>query len=1700
MAYLLLLPITFYITLTTIVVYRQPRSISSAALAIYILSAAIGTGGYLVLGTTSERRVAEIAFVLVVLVSSWAYLVFFPLTLLSMYFESWVQRHRKPLLAASLLLILVGDSVMLGVMLTSVDTLVTPVATGFETNWQPGYDALPWWLVWLLLAVSQTGVLATLGAAVAKRRLAFWRGAIPFFLVSLLSYLIPVGSSYVSDNPRMVIAAMGFVPPVMLLTGLVLRVTREIPLETLLGSAVNGHNDGMIVLDADRNVVWMNTQLNRWLGTRRLGGVGPTHIFELLRDTPLILPTQHVLDTEAASDEFEVQQGEEDYVLRVDLRPLDHVRYLSNAQLLCFRDITTSRIRRDLEERSRELMALSAISADIASSLDTHQVITRALQQVLAVTQAGNAVVYLLDDHHPDQLKLAGSLFADGKQQPVPATNSIENSSAGYVVKTRRPLFVPDVRTEPVHGSRLLALGSHAGVSIPLIARDRVIGVLQIGYPQPHDFGAIEVALLESVCRQLAVALENAHLHHGERQQRHVAETLRAVSTLLNNKNFDEALENMLHELSKILDYDRASLLLVDTPDKLRIGAQVGFEIAPGDDALKDVRIPITSYPYLVKLFDQQQPQLVLDTTTDPEWRANDYGYRSWMGVPLVSHEQIFGCLTITHSQPQRFTPDDLQTAQSFANQAVITVENAQLFATEQRQRMQAERLQQASYDLATSRDLNRALHTSLNHLAHLLPFDQAHIGLVDASGETWVSLISYPTDFANTTKDSLLTADFPLIQHVLDQKRPVLVTDTQADPLWRPSHSGPNEIRCWLGAPLVLGNRVIGFLNIDSFTPNTFSEEQRQITQVFANQLAAAIENFRLQDEARRQNQALSAINTILAASNEALTHENILVVALERVLETLNLSGGAIHQRNASTGQLRLRAASGLPATVKARLDRLPAVTALPRGETYGFFCVPLVAHGIENGLLSIYLPHHEPLDENIQNLLKNIGQQLGVVMENATLFEQTSRREILSTDLSRLSLAISAQLDQDNVLHLICRESLGIFNVQGAYIWLLENNRLVGKIAYGPGAKQFAGHELDPADSALLPVRAIQERRPRYVNWVAQTTVLPPDLQDLTRAQAAIAVPMFRADVPIGAILLVNTEQPDVFADWIVDQIALLGVHTALALQNTALFEEIRRRLDQLRLVNEVGRYATAILNPQSLIEGVAKKLFDTLGYDLIGVLQVNEYQLTVHSIFAQNRPVTPASLGDHYTAPDSIPGQAVQRAEPVLKNQTCRRLNSERGEAASSFDCCSLAVPLIMADEVIGVLIVERKGHDTITKEDLDVLEPLSAQLAITVSNAGLFEKIRQQTLELEARVAERTTEIRRQHERTEAILRSVADAVIVFDLQGQVVLTNPVAKRLFDQYDLDMDLGARIHDLVARTSQVEGNRAPTTEVLELGPVALQAKAARVVEDSNVLGTVVVLRDISMLKELDRMKDKFVSTVSHELRTPVANLKLYLSLLQQGKPERQRSYFEVMEREIERLTRLIDELLQLSRLESEHRTERPRIRQPIDFQALIDTVIADNAAWAEQEQKHLWHECRTPPLPAGLGDPDQIVRALTNLVSNAINYTPAGGSITVRSWVDSSAQNEPEWVTIEVIDTGIGIPAHELPLIFERFYRGSNVEPNIPGTGLGLAIIKEIVELHGGKIVVESKEDEGSTFQMMLPVLTASNKALVGENRE
>ena len=1688
MAYLLVIPFGLYLVLATFLLSRQPRGPASLVFALYALAAAAGTAVFMILGTTPHHHTAETAVYLSAIILSWAYLLFLPYTVIGLCFESWLRRNWRWLVVASLFTIIFSDILLLAFIHQSDGPLVYPVGKGFVS--QRTFNGLhPDWL-WgsLLILAAQAPLTITTAAGVYYRRLDLWRGAVPYTLVALLNVMLPLLSPLGGQRWIAVIAGLGYVPAILLIATRVFQSTRTMSLERLvLGRSLNDYAEGAMILDSQQRVVWHNAAITHWLAAPPLSAIAaPPHLDTFLGTSPLREAARDLLDNDSISTEVEVMRHQEEFVLRMGRLELNTLRDLPGAQLFTVRDITTSRVRRDLDERRQVLLALSAISEEISTSLEPDQVITRALEQVASLTPLDGVAVYLHDDDDHTNLTLARYLQTAPDSVHPPEHFSLSESVFGQIAAhEQHAIFVPDTEQDAIYGPSIAAHKGRAGAIVPLIVHHNVIGLLCLNYRSPHVFSPVEQAMLESIGQQLAVAIENARLLEQERQQRHLAETLRSVANVLSHQPLADALRTLLGHLQQIVPYARASILLKERPGWLKVAAQVGFENV-SEEGLETIHIEIARMPYLPRLFQKNEPLLVADTTADDEWVPGEYPYGSWLGIPLQVRGEVLGCFSLSHQTANHFTPQHLELAAHFADQASIAVQNTQLFASEQHRRMQAELLQQASYTLVSSGTLRDALLNTLRVLRQLLDFDRAHIALRDREDGSWLCPAILPDTEILLEDECKHMASYLTIQRIIETRQPLLISDTAGHPDWEYEEAGPRTVRSWIGAPLVVREKIVGVLNVDSFQTGVFTSDHRETVQLFANQVGAAVENFYLLEQTSRQNTALRTMNAVIAASNEALTSDDLLTTSLKRLLERLSLGAGTIHRRDVPSEELHLCAVAGLPESYAAHYQRVPITDTLPPltlpgGDLCRFYSVPLTSHGHQNGLLSVCTSSGAALSEYTKTLLTNLGPQLGVVLDNALLLEDTTRRAILSTDLSRLSLALSAQLEHNNVLDLVCQESIGILDVQGAYIWLLEDEQLVGAIAYGPGSNNFAGQVINRADNHLLPVRVLDEWRPHYVNHVQDNTALPPEFQAMTQAQAALAIPLIRADVALGTLLLVDTTDPDAFAPWQANQIGLLGVQTALALQNAQLFEEVRRRLDHLRLVNEVSRHSTAILTVRSLVENVAQHLFAMLDFDTIGLLQVHGEQLVVNSIFVREGHLPPDERSDWYTTPDSVAAQAVRQAEPVIANQLCNcMLPSDE-----TFDCCVLAVPLLMADEVVGALVVERRNHDTISKEDLDVLEPLAAQLAISVSNARLFETIRQQAVDLEARVEARTDEIRREKERTELILRSVADAVIVFDVSDRVIMTNPAAHRLFEQYDLEHDLRQRILTLLADLLAPTPQPADETEMIELGSVTLQASAARMREGSTLLGTVVVLRDVTRQRELDRLKDQFVDTVSHELRTPLANIKLYLSLLKQGRPERRAGYMDVMERQIERLARLINELLQLSRLQKQRADTQLPLRQPLDLEALIDTVIADNNARAENEQKTLQHDCLSSPLPMCEGNPDQIVRALTNLVSNALNYSPTGGRVVVRSYVELKEHAQPESVIIEVKDDGIGIPANEISMIFERFYRGANVDPNIPGTGLGLAIVKDIVDLHGGSIEVESQQNQGSTFRLTLP---------------
>ncbi len=226
----------------------------------------------------------------------------------------------------------------------------------------------------------------------------------------------------------------------------------------------------------------------------------------------------------------------------------------------------------------------------------------------------------------------------------------------------------------------------------------------------------------------------------------------------------------------------------------------------------------------------------------------------------------------------------------------------------------------------------------------------------------------------------------------------------------------------------------------------------------------------------------------------------------------------------------------------------------------------------------------------------------------------------------------------------------------------------------------------------------------------------------------------------------------------------------------------------------------------------------------------------------------------------------------------------------------------------------------------------------------------------------------------------------------------------------------------------------------------------------------------------LTELDQLKSKFVSDVSHELRTPIANLNLHVELLERGRPEKRESYLVVVRQQAKRLGQLVDDILNLSRLEmGRHRAAF----ELVDLNDLIDQIVTAHQPRAESANLALTFTPQ-PDLPPIMGEVNQLAQVVTNLVANALNYTLAGSVRVSTRW------NSNE-VCLAVEDTGIGIAPDDIPHIFDRFYRGRRTQRReTPGTGLGLAIVKEIVDLHQGRIEVESGIKQGTTFRVWLPV--------------
>ncbi len=377
-------------------------------------------------------------------------------------------------------------------------------------------------------------------------------------------------------------------------------------------------------------------------------------------------------------------------------------------------------------------------------------------------------------------------------------------------------------------------------------------------------------------------------------------------------------------------------------------------------------------------------------------------------------------------------------------------------------------------------------------------------------------------------------------------------------------------------------------------------------------------------------------------------------------------------------------------------------------------------------------------------------------------------------------------------------------------------------------------------------------------------------------------------------------------------------------------------------------------------------------------------------------------------------------------------------------------------------------LDKLSGSTFTTQDLPVDKPGLERLSNTIHS--LFNKY-------DARLSGMQAEL----DRLQATLNQITDGVLIVDHLGRIGMANPAAETLFGEGEAllgkTVSLALRHHLLIETWRKCQQTNEVTSDSVELpgSKVFLQMIA---IPDEHAGGAILLVQDLTRIRRLETVRRDFISNVSHELRTPLASLKALAETLQEGAlddPPAAKRFLGRMLTEVDALTQMASELLELSRIES---GQVPLDRKTIQPCSLLQQAADRMKMQVERAGLELHLDCPAE-LPSLQADMPRLEQVLVNLLHNAVKFTPAGGRIDV--W----AAKENNSITFSVRDSGVGIPADDLPRIFERFYRVDRSRTG-GGTGLGLSIAKHLVEAHNGRIWAVSREGNGSTFTFNIPL--------------
>ena len=1269
---------------------------------------------------------------------------------------------------------------------------------------------------------------------------------------------------------------------------------------------------------------------------------------------------------------------------------------------------------------------------------------------------------------------------------------------------------------------------------------------------------------------------EMAALFEKERGSRRLADTLREIAQALNSTlSLNDVLGLILAELEKVIAFDSSSIMLLE--DKaLVVYAVKGFT---DPDSMLDVRLNLDTAPLNYEVVESKQPLIIGSVHEDERWLKSIeiYGLvpelhdiRSWMGIPLLVKGRVIGMLTTDKVEAHFYDEQDAEIASIFANQAASAIENARLFEETQQQARDLGLLCNTGRLLASSLEATKVLNQIARRCTEVFDADLTLVRLIE---DDWLVVRgSYYRDLTEREKvEGLLTAHpihvgEAIAGQVATSGQPAVHRGEDVSHLTLPGYVDYLRTREWVLVPMQIGETITGVLTvIRRSEKGPFLERDVTLAQGIADQAVIAIENARLFEETQkhvarleRTTRDLELVHQVSQVVSSSLDMTSILEVTVEQMVAVFEAdhSGILLFDQAQTHGQVVAEypptgataewfPVQGYLAAERIIADREPLVIkdtwsdplmatvqeAMRRLDIRSMLITPLIVKGKVVGSIGLdAVGRQRRFNAEEVALAQTIANQVSIVIENARLFEETKRRADEMMALYHTSLEIGASTGLPDLLWTICDRAAGLLDVDkgGLYLYDEAREELELVVSYKLG-QDFVGTRLKLGEG--VAGRMVQTGQSLTVDDYSCWEGRAPVYEEEPFA-AVIGVLLRWQERTIGAITLSEETKRRTFTP---DDERLLGLfaqQAAVAIESARLYEEARRRVEELVVLHNIDVAITSTLKLDKVLQRIYEQVSTVMNITTFHIALYDEEkdELYIPIIVDQGKQLPPQTI----RVENGLSGWVVRTQESLwIEDMEKERDTLPVKAVALGAPTRSLMVlPLIARDKVVGVMSAQSHEPHAFDAGHRRLFSGIASQVAIAIENARLFEETNHRLAETRLlqeimQDAASTLDFDQVLERTiEALHRTLGIEYLNFALPdegGTVLVTHPsmIGFSPSEGYfclPLDESVMGQVYQTeepvlipdvrkvpyyFEGTSKVRSELAVPVKVAGRVIAVLNAESpllAAFDEDDLRLFTAiaaqlgVVLENTRLyqtlqerteelsqayeeLRELDHLRTELVQNVGHELRTPLTLIMGYVELLLAGDlgeiHNDQRAALQIVRKRTDTLAHLIHNLTMLQTMPRE-----ALVLVPVSAVAVVRHAMTGFQHFAEEAGITFREELPSelPPVP---GDQEQLELAFSHLVDNAVKFSPDGGTITLRAWADKAR------VYVSITDEGIGITLDHLDNIFERFYQVDGTpRRRFGGMGIGLAVVWEIVKAHGGTVSVESEPGKGSTFTVAL----------------